>query len=477
MNPSSAAVQPAQCAGGKYLVPVTAHGYISRHWYLRSEPEECKVIPASMQNVNVQKKGCRAVQSAPFCLMVRMILLLLVLLAMGAVSARAVSPATGNASVRGSASMSEVRGLWVVRNSVVNLGQAERLVRFADSLGCNVLFVQARGRGDAWYRSELSPGPDEYPDIPMVFDPLTALIPLAHARGIEVHAWLNLCLTWSERQPPSRPDHVLRAHPDWFMVSMSGISMSNCPFDSVSTGTVEGRYLSPGLASVREYLARVAREIAERYPIDGVHLDYVRYPGWGYDFHPRVRSEFTRRYGLDPRAAVTGEGKADPRLTVLGKWVEFRAGKMDALVREVALAVRRVDSRLRVSAAVKADPEDAYYLHGQDWPGWLRDGAVDFVVTMNFVAQNGKFRDILHSSLRKVDRGKVIAGIGVWQLTPEQALEQVECARKSGLPGYCLFSYSACSDNPAMQKSLMKLVRTGGRGLPPEFKPYLRKTR
>ena len=463
----------------KSLELVSEQGYISRHSTSRFENQVCKVIPVSMQNVKVKKKkGCRAILSAPFSHMRRLVSLLAIFFfCPGTFASPGASPIMDTGSVSGTIEKREVRGLWVARESVMNREQAERLVRFADSLSINVLFVQARGRGDAWYRSGLVPGPEAYPLIPGTFDPLATLIPLCHARGIEVHAWLNLCLSWSAQKPPASPEHVLRSHPDWFMTSLNGLSMANCPAESVSSAAIEGRYLSPGLAPVREHLTRVVREIAERYAIDGVHLDYVRYPGWGYDFHPKVRNEFIRKFGVDPRVVVTGEGRADPRLTGLGKWVEFRAGKMDELVRDVSAAVRRVDPRLRVSAAVKADPEDAFYLYGQDWPRWIRESTVDFVVVMNFTAQNGIFENILRASLRKADRGKVVAGIGAWLLSPEQAEQQTAFARRLGLPGYCLFSYASCSGNPMMRKSLMKLARTEDKRLPSDFKPYLRKTR
>lgn len=369
----------------------------------------------------------------------------------------------------------EVRGLWIVRNSITTPDKVKDLVNFADSLHFNVLFVQVRGRGDAFYLSDLVPGPEEYPWIPEKFDPLAFLIPLAHSRGIEVHAWLNIGLTWASRERPVHSAHILRMHPDWFMVSMNGFSMADCPYDSLIRSKCEGRYISPGLSGVREHLVRVAGDISRRYGIDGVHLDYVRFPGWNYDFHPVLRADFSRRYGIDPRAVITGEGRRDPSLTYLDMWTEYRAGQVSGLVRMVAGEIRRIDPKIRVSAAVKSDVEDAFYLYGQDWPGWLRDGTVDFVVMMSYCSRNEKFGETLEISLRNVDRRRVVAGVGMFLLSPEQAMEQIAEIRNRGLLGYCGFSYDSFRGNPELGIRLMKLVRAGEAGLPPEFKPYLRK--
>ena len=48
--------------------------------------------------------------------------------------------------------------------------------------------------------------------------------------------------------------------------------------------TIEGLYLSPISRAAQDHTVGVVREIAERYPIDGIHLDYVRYPNEEFDY-------------------------------------------------------------------------------------------------------------------------------------------------------------------------------------------------
>ncbi len=415
-----------------------------------------------MQKTNSRNdKGCGTRRSAPFAHIWNIVSFLLFPI---------FFPGFSNAS-----NTTEVRGLWVVRESIVNPEQVRRVVEFADALRFNVIFVQVRGRGDAYYRSALVPGPEGLSDIPARFDPLGALIPLAHARGIEVHAWFNVYLTWSSASPPSDKKHILNRRPEWFMASMDGLDMAKSPIDSVVKTMAEGRYLSPGLQPVRDHLAALIRETAGRYPIDGVHLDYVRYPGWNYDFHESVRRDFRNQHGLDPQAAVTGENGVDPQLDLLGKWVEYRADQVSRLVRDVSAQVRRVDPRIRVSAAVKPNPEDAYHRFGQDWPGWLRDGAVDFVAIMSYAADRDIFLDAVRRAADSNNRRKVVAGVGAHMISPEGAAEQITITRELGLLGFCVFSYGDCRDNSSLRESLKKTVRKGKTPLPFDFKPYLRK--
>ena len=410
-------------------------------------------------------EGCGTHFSAPFRIFLSRVFVVFVLVTL--VLTAAGYPGTGNR---------EVRGLWVVRDDIVSPERVKAVVEFADSLRFNVLFVQVRGRGDAYYRSGLVPGPEEYPDIPGRFDPLECVVRLAHGRGIEVHAWVNVNPVWSARTPPSNPGHVARAHPGWFMVSRIGLDMAACPVDSVVNQAIEGRYLSPGIGQVRKHLAQVVREIIRRYSVDGVHLDYARYPGWDYDFREDIRRDFAHRYGIDPRDAAGGKyAGADSDLTFLGKWVDYRANMMSGLVGGIAREVRRFDRRIRVSAAVKPDPSRALIEFGQDWPGWLREGTVDFVVTMNYFSSKDAFVESLCASLGKADRRKVVAGVGMYLAAPSVAEEQIARARETGLLGFSIFSYKACIEQQSRIEALRRGIGNSRAEFPPEFTPYMRK--
>ncbi|MFC1528473.1 glycoside hydrolase family 10 protein [Candidatus Latescibacterota bacterium] len=368
----------------------------------------------------------------------------------------------------------EVRGLWVVRDTITSSEEVRTLVDFADKHHFNVLFVQVRGRGDAFYQSYFVPGPDNYPSIPDSFDPLEEVITLAHTRNIEVHAWFNMYLTWSSDKLPVHPDHPLNKHPEWFMVSKDGKSMATCSIEDIRNENVEGRYLSPVLEEVRGYLSRVITEVIVTYNVDGIHLDYVRYPGREYDFHPKIRQDFSERYGVDPHKVVWGDGQYDPTLMYLGMWVESRAEQIDEQVKSIKRRIKLVDSNIRLSAAVKPHADEAYYHFGQNWVGWLNEGIVDFVVTMSYFPETEKLFEVMSANVKSADRKKIIGGIGTYLVTPEKTADQISLIRQMDLLGYCLFSYTVFLENSQYGKRLDTLVPSNSEKLPQEFKPYLR---
>ena len=414
-------------------------------------------------------KGCGTQRTAPFCR------------SWFTVGARCIAPllmcviavVTTTSPVSGE-SPREVRGLWVVRDCIRDSESVERVVGLADSLRFNVLFVQIRGRGDAYYKSYFAPAPEGYAAIPDSFDPLAAVIELAHARGIEVHAWFNMYFTWAPPVAPVSPQHPLNRHPEWFMVSKTGIDMGKCPVDSIIGLTVEGRYLSPCLEPVRLYLSRIISEVAVNYDIDGVHLDYIRYPNRDYDFHDAIRSQFKRRYGIDPLDVVKGDRTLDPELRFYDEWIRFRARQIDSNVKDIARRLDLLDPGIRLSAAVKPDPDEAYYEYGQNWVQWLNEGIVDFVVPMSYYSENGRYAAILDSTLDKVDKRKIVGGIGLYRLDPPKALEQISIVRERGLLGYCLFSYAILRDDAQYARRYRAAIPSSNTKPPSDFNPSIR---
>ena len=400
-------------------------------------------------------QGCGASKTAPFfrgLLRSAIVLAVAVCIAMGLF----VSPASAGH-----------RSLWVVRDALVSAASIDSMVVLADSLGFDMIFVQVRGRGDAWYKGGLEPGPDKYPYIPEEFDPLAYVIRKAHERGIAVHAWMNMYLTWTAPEPPRSPLHPVNRHPSWFMVSRSGVNTGTCPLRDFAGETVEGRYLSPGSESVRVHLLRIATAIVTNYDVDGLHLDYVRYPGRDYDFHPYIRRKFALAYGRDPLDVVSAAPGEDPSLRLLERWIEFRTSLIDRQVRSIAERVREIDSNVLVSAAVKPHIDEALYQYGQNWGQWLKDGVMDFVAPMSYYEDTETFTRILDRALERVDPAKVMPGIGAYRLTPTVVRSQIEAAGSRGTMGFALFSYDTLSGDAAYATRLAEIihdegVKTGG---------------
>jgi uncharacterized lipoprotein YddW (UPF0748 family) len=93
------------------------------------------------------------------------------------------------------------------------------------------------------------------------WDPLQFACDEAHARGLELHAWVNpFRARYHEARSPVSADHISRRHPGWVVNY--------------------GRYLwlDPGESDAREWSLKVITDIVRRYDVDGLHIDDYFYP-------------------------------------------------------------------------------------------------------------------------------------------------------------------------------------------------------
>ena len=204
----------------------------------------------------------------------------------------------------------ELRALWVVRDALTTPESVTRLIDFAVQTRTQMLFVQVRGRGDAFYRSRIDP-PASVLTAPLSdFDPLAFLITLAQREGISVHAWLNVYLVWSNTGETPPASHLMALHPDWLLTDAHGKRMDKVPRSQWKKLGIEGYFVSPAEPEMRRHMARVVRELVTNYPIDGVHLDYIRYPNKTFAYDPVSRSQFAVHWGVDPAELSAGDRKA-----------------------------------------------------------------------------------------------------------------------------------------------------------------------
>ncbi len=342
----------------------------------------------------------------------------------------------------------ELRALWVVRDAITTPESINRLVDFAVQTRIQVLFVQVRGRGDAYYKSDIVP-PSSHLQAPLSdFDPLAYLLTVAHREGITVHAWLNVFLIWSERSAPP-PGHLLALHPEWLLTDARGVRMDSEPRGKWKRDGIEGVFMSPAVSDLRRHMARVVRELVTRYDVDGIHLDYIRYPNRRFAFDAASRTAFAIRWGVDPAQLAIGDrGKIQ---SVIGAaalayadslFSQARMADVDSMV----VAVREACPGRALSAAVGADPLEASHDKAQDWPTWVHQHWVDFVVPMAYNAPPLELEYRAQVYTRLVGKGRFLVGLGVFGGRDEYLEESVALLRKVGVSGFALFSYNALAE-------------------------------
>jgi uncharacterized lipoprotein YddW (UPF0748 family) len=350
----------------------------------------------------------------------------------------------------------EFRGLWVdaYRDGFKTPDQVDRLLADARRANVNALLVQVRRRGDSFYARSLEPRADD-PDLAPGFDPLASLIERAHndQPRLEVHAWVTAMTIWgSQTRAPADPRHVFNPHgpgaagrDDWLTRREDGATWSR------------GYFLDPGHPDAARYTTDVLLNLVREYDLDGLHLDYIRYPertdglSWGYNDASIAR--FNARYGRDGRPPGN-----DPL------WNQWRRDQVTALVRGIYLGALAIKPEVKLSAAVipwgdgpRVDADwqrtAAYTSVFQDWRAWLEEGIVDQVMPMNYFRESAGSQAAWFDHWVAYQRDhaygrQVIPGVALYLNDPAESVSQIRRALAAGpadarAAGVVLYSYAA----------------------------------
>jgi uncharacterized lipoprotein YddW (UPF0748 family) len=241
--------------------------------------------------------------------------------------------------------------------------------------------------------------------VPLVGDPLQVfdgareLINEAHSRGLRAHAWIEVTLVAANGELPASRDHVLYQHPEWLMVPRE-LAPEVLKLDvrspaylgrltrwaRANSARVDGLYLSPLSSEAASYLVAAVTAAAKRYPVDGVFLDAVRFPGIDFDYsrhameifradtRPQLRSE--ERARLDEVEAIDPFGYAEE---FPDRWRAFRQSRLTSLMSRLRKSLTDVNRTMVVSAGVTSEPISALAESFQDWTNWMETGLVDGV--------------------------------------------------------------------------------------------------
>lgn len=346
------------------------------------------------------------------------------------------------------------RSYWVdaFNEGIYNQDQVDQLVEDALAINANALIVQTARRYDCFCNRALYPRTDAS-IAPEPYDPLDAIIEAAHEAGIEVHAWVNVNTMWNSAIPHSSPEHVSNQH---------GLTAEGR--DRWLNKRVDGTerignnvYVDPGHPDARDYIVEAIQSIVREYDVDGINLDYVRYPDfnsttthsdWGYNATSVARFQ-----------AATG--RTDIPAADDPEWLDWRRDQVTALVRKVYLGIWEVDPQARLSMdgitygfgpqSVGGWEKTRTYAEVlQDWKGWLEEGIMDTVVAMNYKRNWLPPQDQMFSEWTEViadwqgDR-QAVNGPALYLNSVEDSVEQVEEILQPTAAGHVAAGWSGYS--------------------------------
>lgn len=276
-----------------------------------------------------------------------------------------------------------LRSFWATRASLVSPDAVRRAVAAAASGAFDTVMVP------------ISIGEDALP----VYDGAKEMIAEARARGLRVHAWIEVTLAAANGELPASREHVLYQHPEWLMVprelapEMLKVDVRSPAYlgrllrwARAHATRVDGLYVSPLASEAASYLVAAVSAAAKRYQVDGVFLDAVRFPGTDFDYsrhametfradtRPRLTAE--ERIRLDEIESIDPFGYAEE---LPERWRAFRQSRLTTLIAGLRKALSSISPALVVSVGAPSDPVSALAESFQDWTNWMESGLVDGV--------------------------------------------------------------------------------------------------
>lgn len=244
--------------------------------------------------------------------------------------------------------------------------------------GINTVLLQTRVRGTMIYPSAYEPWDgclSGFPGRPPGYDALKYAIDECHKRGMELHAWV-----------------VTIPVGKW---NALGCKTLRQKYPTLIKKIGADGYMNPEDGRTANYLATLCREITHNYDIDGIHLDYIRYPE---TWNGRINREQGRKYITQIVTKIHDAVKTEK------PWV-----------------------KMSCSPVGKFDDLSRYWSHGwnaytkvcQDAQGWLRDGLMDELFPMMYFREEQFFPFAIDWQERNY--GKIVVpGLGIYFLDPKE---------------------------------------------------------
>jgi uncharacterized lipoprotein YddW (UPF0748 family) len=245
----------------------------------------------------------------------------------------------------------------------------------------------------------------------------------ATKRKISVHPWF--CV-FTEGAIQGR----VREHPEWLVRSRKSELVP---------------VLNPAHPEARQYVVSLMKEFVSRYPVEWLHLDYIRWPCEPtedyFSFDTQTRKLF-KEYSGEDIATVRAMDSGNP---LWNEWIDWNGQQVTIFLRELRQNLTQTGRNVKISAAVFPDAHNAQVLVGQDWEGWVREGLVEMVCPMLYMNHRVFFEKYVRRAVA-ITQGRCLLSIGVGigtahnQNTPESVVWQMRTSRELGADGTVLFS-------------------------------------
>lgn len=270
----------------------------------------------------------------------------------------------------------EMHGVWI-RPSEKNREEVIKVINKLEKTGIDNIFLETYYHGYTIFPSKTMAeyGLNEQRPEFKGWNPLKVWLEEAHKRNIKVHVWFQTFYIGNDNIY-SVPKHMLSIYPEWANVQKKH---ADKPVPMPSISEHNGYFLDPANPNVQKFLMTLLAEIVSDYDVDGLNIDYIRYPKslstnilgylnstWGYSAY--ARKEFCSLYGKDP---VTMEA-SDP---LMEKWNLYRQEKVTGFVSQLRGLVG--GKNIMISTVIFPNRQDTLSTKLQNWALWGQNNYVD----------------------------------------------------------------------------------------------------
>ncbi len=299
----------------------------------------------------------------------------------------------------------EVRGVWLTtvfnldwpKRTAYTVGDEERQKRELEVLldrlqeaGINTVYLQTRGRGDLIYPSKVEPlslAIRGRASGKVSYDPLEYAIEACHKRGMRVHAWMVTLPLGTQAYVRQLDKSAYAVREQRHCINYKG-----------------EWYMDPASPKTDEHLRSIVKELLEKYDVDGVHLDYIRYPSEPQNFPDE------KAY----RKARTTLSRDEWRQSNINRIVSSVYKQAKAIRPDVEVSAAPIGKYRRLTIPQERGWTALESVH-QDPLRWEKSSEIDALVPMMYY-KDDLFYPYVEDWAKTFEKTPVIMGLGSYRL-------------------------------------------------------------
>lgn len=311
----------------------------------------------------------------------------------------------------------ELRGVWIHNAYGLNDWGWDKTVKVLKDNGFNAIFPNMLWGYVADYPSTVLP---VYPAVAKRGDQLKLCSDACRKYGVELHVW-KVCWNMSTKTP-----EPLRKK----MIDAKRVQIT-------SAGTTS-HFLAAHLKENQDLEVNAFLEIIRKYDVDGIHLDYIRYPEQDCDYSPSARETFEKHLGKKvpkwPDDCMPG-GRLRRTFNI------WRRGNIDRTVERISREAHALKPSIKVSAAVFGGWDGTQESIAQHAEKWIHNGWLDFVCPMDYTPDRTYFTQLVERQVEgNANKIPLYIGIGSYMHSDAATTaEQIDLTRRLGADGFICF--------------------------------------